>query len=45
MRNSSQPIPGHQPLLRQTSHHFGDTLQARRAGRAAWEVVIDFFDR
>ena len=45
MRNSSQPIPGHQPLLRQTSHHFGDTVQARYVCRAAGEVVIDFFDR
>ncbi|MBX3671185.1 MAG: hypothetical protein KF778_22545 [Rhodocyclaceae bacterium] len=43
MHNCSQPIPGHQPLLQQTRHHFGDTVQARYLCRAAGEVVIDFF--
>ena len=43
MHNGSQPIPGHQPLLQQTSRHFGDTVQARHLCRAAGEVVSDFF--
>ncbi|WP_374503340.1 hypothetical protein [Zoogloea sp.] len=42
MRNCSQPIPEHQPLLQQTRHHFGATVQARYVRRAAGELAIDF---